>query len=114
MHIAGISYVESVELYGVEYVYVVDHDWKGTDEAHFTSFRNLVSTTSASPAVGHYMTSSLGAVSTRLDRPQGASVGWKTGFEPATSGTTIQRSNQLSYNHRLDLTSRKMLRSPQR
>ena len=33
------------------------------------------------------------------DRPQGASVGWKTGFEPATSGTTIQRSNQLSYNH---------------
>ena len=27
--------------------------------------------------------------------------GWKTGFEPATSGTTIQRSNQLSYNHRL-------------
>ena len=26
-------------------------------------------------------------------------VGWKTGFEPATSGTTIQRSNQLSYNH---------------
>ena len=28
-------------------------------------------------------------------------VGWKTGFEPATSGTTIQRSNQLSYNHQL-------------
>ncbi len=28
-----------------------------------------------------------------------ALVGWKTGFEPATSGTTIQRSNQLSYNH---------------
>ncbi len=28
-------------------------------------------------------------------------MGWKTGFEPATSGTTIQRSNQLSYNHRL-------------
>jgi hypothetical protein len=27
--------------------------------------------------------------------------GWKTGFEPATSGTTIQRSNQLSYNHHL-------------
>jgi hypothetical protein len=22
------------------------------------------------------------------------------GFEPTTSGTTIQRSNQLSYNHR--------------
>jgi hypothetical protein len=26
---------------------------------------------------------------------------WKTGFEPATSGTTIQRSNQLSYIHHL-------------
>ena len=25
--------------------------------------------------------------------------GWMTGFEPATSGTTNQRSNQLSYNH---------------
>ena len=33
------------------------------------------------------------------ERPKRASVGWKTGFEPATSGTTIQRSNQLSYNH---------------
>ncbi len=30
-------------------------------------------------------------------------TGWKTGFEPATSGTTIQRSNQLSYNHHLTL-----------
>ena len=28
-------------------------------------------------------------------------VGWMTGFEPATSGTTIQYSNQLSYTHRL-------------
>ncbi len=27
--------------------------------------------------------------------------GWKTGFEPATSGTTIQRSNQLNYIHHL-------------
>ena len=25
-----------------------------------------------------------------------------TGFEPATSGTTIQRSNQLSYNHQFE------------
>ena len=30
---------------------------------------------------------------------KGFNFGWKTGFEPATSGTTIQRSNQLSYNH---------------
>jgi hypothetical protein len=29
--------------------------------------------------------------------------GWKTGFEPATSGTTNQRSNQLSYNHHVAL-----------
>ncbi len=27
--------------------------------------------------------------------------GWKTGFEPATLGTTNQCSNQLSYNHRV-------------
>ena len=33
----------------------------------------------------------------------GFALGWKTGFEPATSGTTIQHSNQLSYIHRLGL-----------
>lgn len=27
-------------------------------------------------------------------------MGWKTGFEPATLGTTNQCSNQLSYIHR--------------
>ena len=26
-------------------------------------------------------------------------MGWMTGFEPATSGSTIRRSNQLSYTH---------------
>ena len=31
-----------------------------------------------------------------------ASVGWKTGFEPATLGTTNRCSNQLSYNHHLN------------
>ena len=28
-----------------------------------------------------------------------SSLGWMTGFEPATSGSTIRRSNQLSYTH---------------
>ena len=30
-------------------------------------------------------------------------LGWKMGFEPTTPGTTIQCSNQLSYNHHIML-----------
>jgi hypothetical protein len=41
----------------------------------------------------------------------GLGVGWKIGFEPTTSGTTIQRSNQLSYIHRLGLQIYKIFKS---
>ena len=34
------------------------------------------------------------------DRKEREGLGWMTGFEPATSGSTIRRSNQLSYTHR--------------
>ncbi len=32
-------------------------------------------------------------------KPLAGLLGWKTGLEPATSGITIRRSNQLSYIH---------------
>ena len=34
--------------------------------------------------------------------------GWKTGLEPATFGTTIRRSNLLSYIHHIQKASAKI------
>jgi hypothetical protein len=57
------------------------------------------------------------ASQTALKKPPGDrwavfSLGWKIGFEPTTSGTTIQRSNQLSYIHRLGVQIYKFFCSP--
>ena len=41
------------------------------------------------------------ALQRMLRRTAVSMKGWATGFEPATSGTTIRRSNQLSYAHRV-------------
>ena len=39
-------------------------------------------------------------------------MGWMTGFEPATSGSTIRRSNQLSYTHHTGLKNRDINKGP--
>ena len=36
-------------------------------------------------------------------------MGWVRGFEPPTSGSTIRRSNQLSYTHHRAATKSKIL-----
>jgi hypothetical protein len=36
-----------------------------------------------------------------INEDEACNSGWKTGFEPATLGTTNRCSNQLSYNHHL-------------
>jgi hypothetical protein len=35
---------------------------------------------------------------------EAALAGWMMGLEPTTFGTTIRRSNRLSYNHRVMLS----------
>ena len=41
---------------------------------------------------------------------RGETVGWLRGFEPPTTGITIQYSNQLSYSHQRTLSARDAIR----
>jgi hypothetical protein len=59
--------------------------------------------THPSARVGRTRKRTVGTKKTAVHKMRTAALftGWKIGIEPTTSGTTIQRSNQLSYIHRL-------------